>query len=135
MKYWKKNKWVIKTITKEELATRQSIAFSSSEQFDLSFVELLFSSKVVDKSIENKVSTLQEKHRLANLVTFAKDATSLQPIHLFGHYYYNGKVIFSCKSGGRIYLGIDLTSFKPTVYGASDQGHVLSRQILRNLNE
>lgn len=120
-----KNKWVIKTLTKEELATTQSIAFSSSEQFDMSFVELLFSSKVVDKSIVNKVSSLQEKHRLANLVTFAKDATSLQPIHLFGHYYYNGKVIFSCKSGGWIYLDIDLTSFKPTVYGAADSNHVL----------
>ncbi|MEK6493791.1 hypothetical protein [Myroides odoratimimus] len=117
--------WNIKQITKEELAIVQSIALTCSEQFDQPFVEKLFNSKIVDSNVVKKVSALQEKHRLANLTTFAKEATPLRPIHLFGNYYYNGKVVFSCKSGGHIYTDIDLATFKPTVYGAADAEHVL----------
>ena len=117
--------WNIKQITKEELAIVQSIALTCSEQFDQPFVEKLFNSKIVDSNVVKKVSALQEKHRLANLTTFAKEATPLRPIHLFGNYYYNGKAVFSCKSGGHIYTDIDLATFKPTVYGAADAEHVL----------
>lgn len=117
--------WNIKQITKEELAIVQSIALTCSEQFDQPFVEKLFNSKIVDSNVVRKVSALQEKHRLANLTTFAKEATPLRPIHLFGNYYYNGKAVFSCKSGGHIYTDIDLATFKPTVYGAADAEHVL----------
>lgn len=119
------NVWNIKQITKEELAIVQSIALTCSEQFDQPFVEKLFNSKIVDSNVVKKVSALQEKYRLANLTTFAKEATPLQPIHLFGNYYYNGKAVFSCKLGGHIYTDIDLTTFKPTVYGAADAEHVL----------
>ncbi|MDM1360976.1 hypothetical protein [Myroides marinus] len=119
------NVWNVKQITKEELAIVQSIALTCSEQFDQPFVEKLFNFKIVDSNVVKKVSVLQEKHRLANLTTFAKEATPLRPIHLFGNYYYNGKAVFSCKSGGQIYTDIDLATFKPTIYGAADAEHVL----------
>lgn len=119
------NQWHTCSITSEELKTVQSLVFKCLEHFDQPFVQKVFDSKIVDSNLVKKITTLQEKNRLANLTTFAKEATSAEPIHLFGNYYYNGKAVFSCKSGGHIYTTIDLATFKPTIYGAADANHVL----------
>lgn len=119
------NQWEVQAISAVELEALRVLVFSCLEHFDQPFAQKVFDSKMVDSNVVKKIATLQGKNRLANLTVFAKEATPLNPIHLFGAFYYNGKVVFSCKEGGIVYPQIDLATFKPMVYGACDQEHVI----------
>ncbi|EJE50011.1 hypothetical protein PMI14_05411 [Acidovorax sp. CF316] len=88
--------------------------------------------RIVDKSIAKRSLARVEAQRIERLVDSLHEASFVQPMHLFGDYFFNGQCVYH-KAGDITPLPeIDAASFRPAAWGGTDARHaVVARQVLQ----
>lgn len=88
--------------------------------------------RIVDKSIAKRSLARVEVQRIERLADRLHEASFVQPMHLFGDYFFNGQCVYH-KAGDITPLPeIDAASFRPAAWGGTDARHaVVARQVLQ----
>ena len=91
-----------------------------------SYPYLITSPKIFPTKLRKKTEALLEKHRARLAKERIPSATPLNPVRLFGRYYYNGHFLIYAKPGRlRPLVGLDPLSLRQRPRGASDANHVV----------
>jgi hypothetical protein len=89
------------------------------------FAQNFTNKRIVNKSIVKRCQAIAENRRIQKLSTLLHLASFLQPLYLFGDYFYNGEYAY-CTCGRIAPLReIDIASFKPMPFGAVDAKHAV----------
>lgn len=82
-------------------------------------------SRVVDKSIARRARERVEEYRIEQLASKLHLASFVEPMYLFGDYFFNGQFVYHRGGDTTPLPGIDAGSFRPAAWGGIDTHHAV----------
>lgn len=123
-------KWISKKYAKKEIEPiwedAKKYFFKYAEQGE--FGKALFGKKqILDKSIFSNILKHQEQHRVKMLKETLHTATTIKPLQIFKHYFYNGTDFYYCNGHSKIsiFQNINLQALRQTPYGVCDDKQII----------
>ncbi|MDS0525123.1 hypothetical protein NNC19_05470 [Clostridium sp. SHJSY1] len=95
------------------------------KEVDKDFANNFYKSRIVDKGIVKLCKKFSEERRVKDVLVNLDKASFIEPLHIFGDYYFNGKYIYYKVGKCAILKEINSKTFIQTPYGAADENHVV----------